>query len=366
VRDAAPWLLAIALALAVTALAYAAVWVAPKLAAEAPDVTLTLRSQRETTLITGVVFRDERLLAEAQGYFRLYCADAQRVPAGAALGVAAPDGEAFFRGWLLLRLERELAEAGSACASGRDALAAECARLRAAVAARDHDAAAELAGGLQARLFPDEERTERLRRELEALRAAGAEDTILIAPESGFFLRATDGWEGSAGRGELRAEMLAAMAARGREPTRAVGKLVTGRTWRLAAATADEARFAPGQSVTLTMDGREYTAEVTGFFPGGVVFTGYTGLEELLGARFVTAEAVLSETEGYFLPAAALRREGEETYILRRSGPYARREAVRVLASTADGVLVDGEGLRPGQRVLLGDYTEGERIHPKE
>ena len=370
-RDATPWLLAIALALALTALAYGAIWLALGFSLDAATATAETYHWRDVRPLSGVVLRSERLLPAVSGTVVLHCADGQRVAAGEPLGVAAATGEEFFRGWLLQRLETELAAADS---GGYDlsesAFSAECGRVRAAVSRNSQDDAAEAAGELCLHLFPDEQRRETFRAEIEALSAAGAGEAILAAPESGYFLRSTDGWEGLA---DVRSvEMLDAMAARGAEPTTAAGRLVTGSSWRFAAVTdaATAARFPVGEIFRLEINGAAQEAEVTRHFPGsgareGVLFTGRTGLERLLNARFVELTAVLAEADGLRIPAAALREEDGEMCVYRLAGRFARRETVTVLARLEDGVLVVSDALRPGSRVLLSDrWADGDLVQP--
>ena len=268
-RDEAPWLLAIALALSVAALVYVAAALRPD-AAEALSAPVEPMHWRDEQPLSGVVLRRERLLPARAAVTALLVPDGRRLAAGEAFGVSAATGEEFFRGRLLLRLNAVLAaaEAGERPPS-EDALAREGARLRSAAARRDFDTAAETAECLAERLFPDEARILALRREAELLTAAGAADAVLTAPESGFFVRSTDGWEGL--ETVPGPEAIAVMRRRGAEPTTAVGRLVTGSEWRLAAVVGSEAaaRFSVGDVVRLELAGAAVEAELTACLPAG-------------------------------------------------------------------------------------------------
>ena len=364
-RDTAKWLLAIGLAPALCALAYALFRLVPGPAGPPETAAAESFHWRDVRTVRGVVLRTEQLLPAQDAPVVFRCAEGQRVAAGEPLGVTAASGEAFFRGWLLLRLEDDLDAAEGGPALSDAAFAGECARLRAAAGRRSFDDAAAAAERLQLRLFPDESRRTRLRAEVEALRAAGAGEAVLLSPASGWFCRATDGWEGVSAVTAPRA--LEAMTARGREPTAAAGRLVTGSSWRLACAvdTAEASLFPVGNSFRIELGGAVLEAEVTGLFPGSggrsvVLFTGRTGLGALLNERFVEAVVVLAEADGLLLPALAVREEAGESVVYRPAGRFVRRETVTVLARPEGGVLVRSGTLRPGSEVLLdGGRTDG-------
>ncbi|MBR6113905.1 MAG: hypothetical protein IKQ10_01860, partial [Oscillospiraceae bacterium] len=201
-----------------------------------------------------------------------------------------------------------------------------------------------------------------------ALEAVGASEAVLTAPASGFFLRATDGWEGlsPADAGTLTVEAIETVLRRGAEPTSAPGKLVTGSLWLFAApvGAGEAARFSPGETVALTLCGERVEAEVRRIIRGGaggaVVFACRTGLDAVLSVREAAAEALLSETEGLALPAEAIREDGGGTFVFRVAGPYARRETVTVLSVRDGEALVVSDALREGSLVLLGgEYADG-------
>ena len=364
-RGAALWLILIALVLSLAGLGYAAARFLP---GPAPELAVCVGPVRwrETVSLEGVVLRSERLVHAPEGVAVLDFPEGRRAAAGEPLGVAAATGEEFFRGWLLLRLERLAAAETAGWPLSESELRDGCAALRTALARRRFDGAAASAEALSFRLFPEDFDPPALQREIEALRSAGAGDAVLRAPASGFFLRSTDGWEGAAD--VAGAEAVEAMIARGREPTTAPGRLVTGSLWRLAAlADAGTAeKFPPGKAVRLELGGEVFDAETERRLPAAdgrelVVFVGRTGLERLLDLRFVRCCAVLREAEGLLLPAEALREGG--TAVLRLAGRFARRESVEVLAAAEEGVLVASDGLRPGSRVLLGgEWSDGDPV----
>ena len=365
-RNAAAWLLSAALVLTLCAALYALCAVRASFSPAVSAEAVAYHYRRETAL-SGVVLRCERLLPAQGGKILLLCPDGRRVAAGESLGVAADSGEGFLRARLLLRLEAELPDAEGAYPLPDAALARSCARLRRAAARRDHDEAAEAAERLALGLFPRPDAAATLRSEIEALRSLGGGEAILRAPESGYFLRCTDGWEGVSDITDPAA--LDVMCTRGAEPTAALGRLVTGSRWRLASVTdgATAALFLPGERVTLMIGGERFDAEVASRFSDGrregVTFLGRSGLEKLLTTRFTTFTAVLSECDGLLLPAAALREENGETVVYRLAGRFARRERVTVLARPEGGVLVECAALRPGSRVLLsGDWADGEIV----
>ena len=173
-RDDARWLLAIALALALTALGYVGARLVPAFDPDADTAEAAAFHWRDELALSGVVLRRERLLPAPGGTAVLLCIDGQRVAAGEPLGVAAESGETFFRGWLLLRLERALEAAeGADYPLSERAFSAGCAEVREALARRSFDGAAGSAETLALRLFPEESDVPALRAEVKRTRELG-------------------------------------------------------------------------------------------------------------------------------------------------------------------------------------------------
>lgn len=364
------WLLLPALALTGAALAYGAAAVRSR--ASASDMVSAESAEIVRAVeLTGVVLREERLLAPPEAFFRPAAETGERLPAGTPLGVVYDDGAGYSLGALWLRLRRAL---DAASLSGETAsparLAQSAAAVRSAAALEDFAALADAAGrGAQA--LGSGPPRERLERELAALEAAGARERILFAPCPGFFSPYTDGRESLSPEdaGSISEELLSAAEAAVPRRLPGVARLVTGSGWTLTARLppGEEEPFAPGRTLELELpDGSVVTARVravtTSESGERVVLDCREGTPAAMETRTLSVRAVSERIGGLLLPAAALRSDGEGTFVFRAAGVLACREPVTVLWTDGEKILVSGPGLRPGALVLTGDreYTDGE------
>ena len=111
-------------------------------------------------------------------------------------------------------------------------------------------------------------------------------------------------------------------------------------------------------TLVLPGDGLSCRAEVLSVRPGSgglarVTFACSEHLPEIASLRRAELTAVFDRWEGLRLPAAAVREEDGERFVLRIAGPLTVRTPVTVLAAENGGVLVDSHGLFPGAEVLL-------------
>lgn len=346
-----------ALALLTAVLAYIGVYV---WRAASPPATAAAETYlwRDCVSLSGLVLRTEQTVTSPCRGLRVTAVSGRRVAAGEVLGVAYDSAADYFRAALLLRLRGELAvRTGSGGGSDRREFAAAFTR---ALARGDLNALALAAAGLSPR--PAElGDAQVLTAEIRSLERAGAEEGVLTAPASGFFLPAADGLEAlSPAMAETLTYAQLSAAARGSaRPDPGSGRLVTGSGWAFAALTDPQTagRFAPGDTVALSLAGETVDAQVlrADIQPLGavVLLRCDTGLQPVLDIRLVTAEAEFSRLEGLLLPPEAVHAGGEETFVYRSAGELVRQEAVTVLAELPEGVLVESEGLRPGDTVLL-------------
>ena len=84
-----------------------------------------------------------------------------------------------------------------------------------------------------------------------------------------------------------------------------------------------------------------------------VTFVSEEGLPAAAALREAELTVILARWEGLRLPAAAVREEDGETYVLRRTGPLTTKTAVTVLARQGNDALVAGDALLPGTEVFL-------------
>ena len=360
VRPETVLLLAGAAAL-LAAAAWAGSWAYRNSARRSRTAVCVSAVMEDSVPLSGLVLREERALAPAGPSLRYLPAPGERIPAGSVAAIQYETGEEYFRGELLRRLRQDLSleERGTALSPG------EAARiLSAAVARRDLSAAPPAARTLRLALAgPDEAAAQALRREIDALEAAGAADHLFLAPASGFFFPDADGWEtlSFAAAAELSPRELRYLLAHPPEPP-GNARLLTGSSWRFLALTdlSAAARFDPGRQVELLLPGEDarFPARVLSVRTGDgdmavVTFVSREGLPAAAVLRQTELTAVLARWEGLRLPAAAVREADGEVFVLRRVGPRTERTAVTVLARQGNDVLVAGDSLFPGAEVLL-------------
>ena len=325
------------------------------------ETAVCVRAVMEDTLIlSGLVLRQERLLLPA-GTFSVWLPDpGERLPAGESVAIVYETAGDYFRGALLRRTRRALVR------ELRGAVLSPCEASRALAAASargDFSAASAAAGELRLALRgPDEDTADRLRAEIAAMEAAGADEFLFLSPASGFFYPDADGWEtlSFAGAEELSPRELRFRLAHPPEP-RGEARLVTGGVWRfLALAEQEDAdRLAPGDELELILpgEGARCAARVESLRSGegdGVIvtFSSEARLSDVASLRQVTLTAVLEHWEGLRLPAAAVREADGKRYVLRAAWPESVPAEVTVLARQGGDVLI-AETLPPGTEVLL-------------
>ena len=334
----------------------------------------TVRAERavwtEEIALTGVVIRTEQTLPRGREQLRFVSGQGRRTAAGEPLAVEYDVGEEYFASALLLRLRARLAWQEAAlerAGSGTDAglPLRELREVRRAAALGDAPGLMAAGGRADAALFPGRvtaESVSQLRREVRALERAGAGERILTAPAAGWFSPCTDGWEflSPDNPDGLSPETVVGVLSAPERPSPGAGKLITGDSWLLAAfiSAGDASRLAPGTELELALPAGDLPARIAGLRTGSdgrilAVFVCSRGLEAMADCRVAEARAVLSRREGLQLPEAALGRDEEGEYVLRRAGGFLRRESVTVLERRDGQALVRSEGLRPGSEILL-------------
>lgn len=367
------WTLAAAAALLTAAGAYLLTFALGRLRPGPETAPVRACVWQEELPLQCVVIRSEQQIGSPREHARLTAGRGERLPAGAALAVAYDTAQEYLRSALLLRLRREAETIRAGAALPAGSLRSRVSALSAAAVRRDFEALNSAALALSLGLLPgDAQRrdTGALEAEIAALEAAGGRTGLVCVPGACFFSPDTDGWEGLAPwmAAQLTADDLQEVISAPPRISGALGKAVTDSTWLLAALTgAEEAsRFAPGDPASLLLEGTELSCEVIQVRAqadgrGVIIFRCTAALARFLDVRVVTAAAVTDRAEGLLLPAGALREDETGFFVWRLASPFLRREAVTVVRTLPEGVLVSAPGLRPGSRVLLteGDYHDG-------
>ncbi len=333
-------------------------------------VTFTMAYQdtlNDSVQSVGVVVRQEQVLASGTAIMDVLPEEGERVAAGEAVAILYQSTDALERMKQLESLTQEREQLGYALTSGGDledaakleqqivqsildlrtsavsgdlsSLESETLALRSQVLR--HAFAYSASGDSTAALS---ETISTLDAQIAQLRSQVATGTTPVyAPCSGLFSGQTDGLEESltpAGLETISAAQVRELAARGTSPLDgAVGKLVTGDRWYLAAVVGDEVaqRLQPGDSVTVAFS-RD--------------FTGRSDMRvERVGQPQAEGHVLILSSNRDLREVTLLRGQSVEIIFRSYTGIRVPKQALRLEARPQASPAVDGQA--PDQRLVV-------------
>lgn len=337
---------------------------------------------------SGIVVRSEQLLTSGERYIDIAAADGQRIAAGGTLALAMSSQTGLERANRMHELELEISRISALLGiSGRaNDLTVRDANLRrsllelSAAVARGEFSQLDLAAAQLGSLVlvngsgVNQQQLDALEAELNSLRSSSSADTTaLLAPGSGTFSSAADGWEHLQPNdlSALQPEDISALIDSRRElPDGCYGKLVTGYTWYFAAVmdAVDAENLRKGRYATLDF-GKYYSdpvyAVVDHISPAdkegnvAVVFRCDTALSDTLAMRQVSAQVIFEEYDGIRVPSRAIRTDDKEqsTYVWVITAMQLERKDVEIIYAGEGFCLVKREArsnaLREGNTVVV-------------
>ena len=346
-------------------------------------VPVTAAEDRDAVRVRGIIVRDEQVLYSVYNSVRPKLKEGERVPAGGVVAEAYDSDDALLGAVRLaeLRAEAEELTALLSLSAGENSqqtdaeIQAEIRRLRTSVASGNYLEAESLSQTLQTRVFAAFRSAEDIRARLQTVRAGIQElsvkydrgGTPITAPISGLFSASADGWE------ELRSEDLedltpsalsALLSEKRNAPAYALGKVVSGARWYLAALVdAEDARrlselsevhvvFSRYMGEDLTMRLESLSSEENG--SRVVILSCGESLAEMLTLRFQDAELVLSQDSGLRIPRKALHvDENGQSCVYVQTALLAEKKPVQVLKDFGDYYMVSSDVLRAGDEIIV-------------
>ncbi len=346
-------------------------------------VPVTAAEDRDAVRVRGLVVRDEQVLYSVYGSVRARLKEGERVPAGGVVAEAYDSDEALLGAARLaeLRAEAEELTALLSLSTGENSQQADAEiqagirRLRTSVAAGNLREAESLSQTLQTRVFAAFRSADDIRARLQTVRSEIQQLSVkfegsgipITAPISGLFSTAADGWE------ELRSEdlkdltpsALSAMLSEKREtPAWALGKVVSGVRWYLAALVdAEDARRLDGMTQVSVVFGRYRGDDLSMRLEGlsaeedgqrVVLLSCGEAMTDMLTLRFQDAELLLSQASGLRIPRKALHvDENGQSCVYVQTALLAEKKPVEVLRDFGDYYMVSSEVLRAGDEVIV-------------
>ena len=346
-------------------------------------VPVTAAEDRDAVRVRGIIVRDEQVLYSVYNSVRPKLKEGERVPAGGVAAEAYDSDDALLGAVRLAELRAEAEEltallslsAGENSQQADAEIQAEIRRLRTSVASGNYLEAESLSQTLQTRVFAAFRSAEDIRARLQTVRAGIQElsvkydrgGTPITAPISGLFSASADGWE------ELRSEDLedltpsalsALLSEKRNAPAYALGKVVSGARWYLAALVdAEDARrlselsevhvvFSRYMGEDLTMRLESLSSEENG--SRVVILSCGESLAEMLTLRFQDAELVLSQDSGLRIPRKALHvDENGQSCVYVQTALLAEKKPVQVLKDFGDYYMVSSDVLRAGDEIIV-------------
>lgn len=164
----------------------------------------------------------------------------------------------------------------------------------------------------------------------------------------GYFSRFCDGFEGAEITGDIsqiKTEI----------PENCLGKTVSGSCWYFAAETDDDTLEKLRRSSGITLD--SYAAQVWKISGSTVVFRVKSGVSAHLTDREKALTLSFCEYEGIRIPEAALSRERDGNFISIQLTGKTEKLPVEIIYAAEDYLIVRGDGLAPGMKLLLPQKT---------
>ena len=335
--------------------------------ATAPAVLVTVS---ESGQASGIVVREEQVIASDKEFLSLSVDDGKEVASGGEIAIGVDSKAALDSASRARELKKEityvsslLARAGSASgASDRDSdVRSAILQLNAAVSAGSTSDLDDICLDLSSLLFGSTSGSisqgdlDALNAELHQLENAGAGRGSITAPAAGLFTSMTDGYE------SLTPDMLENLTPDGVDalertaPTKtasAIGKLVTAKKWYFASVMnkADADRLNLNGSASLDFP-QHYNGTVSATVMSksepdssgkvAVVFACNAALADTLAMRKTTADVVYSEHTGLRVPLKAVHMDDDgQSYVYVVTAAQLEKKPIEIIYQTDDYCLV--------------------------
>ena len=350
--------------------------------ATAPAVLVTVS---ESGQASGIVVREEQVIASDKEFLSLSVDDGKEVASGGEIAIGVDSKAALDSASRARELKKEIAyvssllsRAGSASgASDRDSdVRSAILQLNAAVSAGSTSELDDLCMDLSSLLFGSATGTvsqgdlDALNAELHQLENAGAGRGS--TPAAGLFTSTTDGYE------SLTPDMLENLTPDGVDalerttpatPANAIGKLVTAKKWYFASVMnkADADRLNLNGSATLDFP-QHYTGTVSATVMSksepddsgkvAVVFACNAALSDTLAMRKTTADVVYSEHTGLRVPLKAVHMDDDgQAFVYVVTAAQLEKKPIEIIYQTDDYCLVaqstESNALRAGNEIVV-------------
>ena len=345
--------------------------------ATAPAVLVTVS---ESGQASGIVVREEQVIASDKEFLSLSVDDGKEVARGGEIAIGVDSKAALDSASRARELKKEIAyvssllsRAGSASgASDRDSdVRSAILQLNAAVSAGSTSELDDLCMDLSSLLFGSATGTVS-QGDLDELENAGAGRGSITAPAAGLFTSTTDGYE------SLTPDMLENLTPDGVDalerttaatPANAIGKLVTAKKWYFASVMnkADADRLNLNGSATLDFP-QHYTGTVSATVMSksepddsgkvAVVFACNAALSDTLAMRKTTADVVYSEHTGLRVPLKAVHMDDDgQSYVYVVTAAQLEKKPIEIIYQTDDYCLVaqsaESNALRAGNEIVV-------------
>ena len=352
--------------------------------ATAPAVLVTVS---ESGQASGIVVREEQVIASDKEFLSLSVDDGKEVANGGEIAIGVDSKAALDSASRARELKKEIASvsrllsrAGSATgASDRDSdVRSAILQLNAAVSAGSTSELDDLCMDLSSLLCGSATGTVP-QGDLDALNAAlhqrenaGAGRGSITAPAAGLFTSTTDGYE------SLTPDMLENLTPDGVDalerttpatPANAIGKLVTAKKWYFASVMnkADADRLNLGGSAALDFP-QHYNSTVSAIVLSksepddsgkvAVVFACNAALADTLAMRKTTADVVYSEHTGLRVPLKAVHMDDDgQAYVYVVTAAQLEKKPIEIIYQTDDYCLVaqsaESNALRAGNEIVV-------------
>ena len=352
--------------------------------ATAPAVLVTVS---ESGQASGIVVREEQVIASDKEFLSLSVDDGKEVANGGEIAIGVDSKAALDSASCARELKKEIAyvssllsRAGSASgASDRDSdVRSAILQLNAAVSAGSTSELDDICLDLSSLLFGSATGTvsqgdlDALNAELHQLENAGAGRGSITAPAAGLFTSTTDGYE------SLTPDMLENLTPDGVDalerttpatPANAIGKLVTAKKWYFASVMnkADADRLNLGGSAALDFP-QHYNSTVSAIVLSksepddsgkvAVVFACNAALADTLAMRKATADVVYSEHTGLRVPLKAVHMDDDgQAYVYVVTAAQLEKKPIEIIYQTDDYCLVaqsaESNALRAGNEIVV-------------
>ena len=335
--------------------------------ATAPAVLVTVS---ESGQASGIVVREEQVIASDKEFLSLSVDDGKEVARGGEIAIGVDSKAALDSASRARELKKEityvsslLSRAGSASgASDRDSdVRSAILQLNAAVSAGSTSELDDICLDLSSLLFGSTSGSisqgdlDALNAELHQLENAGAGRGSITAPAAGLFTSMTDGYE------SLTPDMLENLTPDGVDtlertaPTKtasAIGKLVTAKKWYFASVMnkADADRLNLNGSASLDFP-QHYNGTVSATVMSksepdssgkvAVVFACNAALADTLAMRKTTADVVYSEHTGLRVPLKAVHMDDDgQSYVYVVTAAQLEKKPIEIIYQTDDYCLV--------------------------